>query len=382
MKLSTLSIIASLVATALASSSAYGVLEFANFGYPGSYKEVASISNEDTDQCTCQLTTSTTPFSGPNSPMNEPVSVHFRGPLVLHEFAYYTGDSSSWTRKAYFNASSQAAENVTFLTTAGFNSSCLGKALTFADTDGVSEASLSTVLALGTKIVSGQEYSIFSNVTCGSSGVGNDCGVYRSGIPAYHGFDGAEKMFLFSFDMPQETSVPYGDVFSWNMPAIWLLNAKIPRTSQYPTNGNCSCWSSGCGEFDVFEVMNTTETTKLYSTIHDYQGTGDINMGLADYGYISRNFNSTMTGGVVFDLNGTATVFLSNSTSIDSTIPLSSVQGWVSAAGEAKVDTLNSVAPASTSTSKSKNNALSVGSIESIWTNIVVGVMSAIFYFV
>ena len=40
--------------------------------------------------------------------------------------------------------------------------------------------------------------------------------------------------------------------FNVNMPAIWALNAKIPRTEQY---GPCSCWKSGCGEFDIFETL-------------------------------------------------------------------------------------------------------------------------------
>lgn len=84
------------------------------------------------------------------------------------------------------------------------------------------------------------------------------------------------------------------------MPAIWLLNAHIPRTSQYSNNVNCSCWRSGCGEFDVFEVMNTTEYLHLYSTLHDYQGTDQIETGLAAPGYINRELGATMTGGVAF----------------------------------------------------------------------------------
>lgn len=44
--------------------------------------------------------------------------------------------------------------------------------------------------------------------------------------------------------------------FNGDMPAIWLLNAQIPHTSQYGTNPNCSCWTTGCGEFDLFEVLN------------------------------------------------------------------------------------------------------------------------------
>ena len=37
-----------------------------------------------------------------------------------------------------------------------------------------------------------------------------------------------------------------------DMPAIWLLNAQIARADEH----ECSCWSSGCGEFDIFEVLS------------------------------------------------------------------------------------------------------------------------------
>lgn len=35
--------------------------------------------------------------------------------------------------------------------------------------------------------------------------------------------------------------------FNGDMPAVWMLNANIPRTAQYGPKG-CSCWESGCGE--------------------------------------------------------------------------------------------------------------------------------------
>lgn len=55
-----------------------------------------------------------------------------------------------------------------------------------------------------------------------------------------------------------------------DMPAIWLLNAKIPLTSQYPMNPDCSCWKSGCGEFDVLEVLAPGDG-RCKSTYHTEQ---------------------------------------------------------------------------------------------------------------
>lgn len=353
-------------AWAASSSSAQevSVIEFDNFGYSGTYNMVSELKNVDSDSCTCELSTEVTKFLGANAPIDEEVSVHFRGPLTLSKFGYYVADGDNWDRKAYYNGS--LSSNVTFLTTAGLNSSCLGKALTYADSDGVSKASSATLLGKDTLINSQDEYSIFSTVKCGDSGVGKDCGVYRSGIPAFHGFYGSTKMFLFEFTMPTESKVLKSEVSNYNMPAIWLLNAHIPRTSQYSTNANCSCWRSGCGEFDIFEVKNNTDSTvnKLFSTIHDYQGTDDIESGIQANGYIPRDTEGTMVGGVVFDSDGKATVFVSNSTTFDSSISNSDVSDWVLKAGTAATEQLSSVSytPATlTLASKSKGSGSSHG---------------------
>ena len=59
------------------------------------------------------------------------------------------------------------------------------------------------------------------------------------------GFDGTDKVFLFEFMMPMDPS-SHGKYES-DMPAIWMLNAQIPRTTQYGPS-TCSCWVTGCGE--------------------------------------------------------------------------------------------------------------------------------------
>ncbi|CCH42474.1 putative secreted protein [Wickerhamomyces ciferrii] len=350
-------------------SSEFGVLEFDNFGFEGYYKHVKKL--DDSDSCQCELASNDqrTIFSGANAPINEEVSVHFRGPLVLSQFGFYTSDDfqtgsssgSGWTRQGYYDGESQTSENITFLTAAGDNSTCLGKALTYADTDGISKADSSQILAKDTKIISDEEFIIFSSEECGKSGFGKDCGVYRDDIPAYHGFNGTTKLFLFAFEMPEEESSDEDSFDYYNMPAIWLLNAHIPRTSQYPTNGNCSCWGSGCGEFDIFEVMNTTEANHLFSTIHDYQGSDNIQTGIQAQGYISRDTSSTMKGGVVFDSQGKVSVFLSNSTSLDETISASDINDWISSessSDKSYTSTLSTV----TNTGSGKTSAAS-GSI-------------------
>ncbi|GMF03004.1 unnamed protein product [Ambrosiozyma monospora] len=242
-------------------SDEYGVLQFQNYGYAGSYYKVKSMDLSDSE-CTCELDKSKPyDFSGAIAPLNEEVSIHIRGPLNLQKMAFYTADSytygstsGSWSRQAYYDSSAGTADNVTFLGNVGTNYTCVGKALNYVDSDGLTKADSSTVLGNVT-LESDEEFAIYSSVKCGDSGWSKDCGVYRKDIDAYHGFYGTTKMFLFQFRAPLDTTSDTSTT-SYDMPAIWLLNANIARTSQYPTNANCSSWRSGGGEFDIFEVMN------------------------------------------------------------------------------------------------------------------------------
>ena len=80
--------------------------------------------------------------------------------------------------------------------------------------------------------------------------------------------------------------------FNADMPAIWIMNAKIALTSQYGENQNCSCWSSGCGELDVFEVLDSGNT-RCKSTLHMAPAGGSSD-------YFERPINDTIKVAVVF----------------------------------------------------------------------------------
>ncbi|BAO41859.1 uncharacterized protein YJL171C [Kluyveromyces marxianus DMKU3-1042] len=357
-------LVAELMGLANAKQS-YQVVEFGNVGFSGTYKNVKKISNEDKDSCTCNLGDEIW-FSGENAPLNEGVSVHFRGPLSLSKFAFYTSpsfdindssSSQSWNRTAYYDASNKTANNVTFLTNAGDNSSCLGKALTYADSTGTGKASDATILGSDNLLKSDEEFSIFSEVKCPKSGYNKACGVYRSGIPAYHGFDGETKMFLFEFTMPTASEKNSSSIEYYDMPAIWLLNDHIPRTSQYPTNPNCSCWNTGCGEFDIFEVMNGTERNNLYSTFHTFQGIEYLGYGIQADGYIPRDTEGTMKGGVLFDSKGNTVVFMSNDTTFDTEVDYNTIQKLTSVSKNEKYDTNLATISATAPTSTSKSGA-------------------------
>jgi hypothetical protein len=89
-------------------------------------------------------------------------------------------------------------------------------------------------------------------------------------------------------------------------PAWWFLNAAIPRVLQYGNDRDnipCSCWSTGCGEFDAFEVLGRGEE-RAKSTIHRQ---GNIEGG--DSNYFRRPVGQTLKFAVVFyGYNITATV--------------------------------------------------------------------------
>lgn len=84
--------------------------------------------------------------------------------------------------------------------------------------------------------------------------------------PLTEGFSGSNKIFLFNFKMPFDGNTG----FNGDMPALWALNGRIPRTGQY---SGCSCWKTGCGEVDIYEVLATGDD-KCKSTFHLTNGAG------------------------------------------------------------------------------------------------------------
>lgn len=76
------------------------------------------------------------------------------------------------------------------------------------------------------------------------------------------GFSGAQKVFLVEFSMPLIGSA----TFAGDMPAIWLLNAQIPLTSQYGTNAACSWYVCLEENFLPFAYHNMNRKPCLWRT--------------------------------------------------------------------------------------------------------------------
>ncbi|KAK4499445.1 hypothetical protein PRZ48_009959 [Zasmidium cellare] len=189
-------------------------------------------------------------------------------------------DSSSsgfgWSRKGYYCADDGTSDGITFLNHQGGSGSgtfdyTFGNSLSYSSADGKSGASSPQTLEACT-LDSDTEVIIMTDDKCSGDG----CGYYRDGTVAYHGFDGPSKAFFFEFEMPDDGQSAASIYDPVNMPAIWLLNAQIPRTLQYGKS-ECSCWESGCGEFDIFEVLAPGDT-RCKSTLH-----GNIAGGDSDY---------------------------------------------------------------------------------------------------
>ncbi|KAI1434084.1 TOS1 protein [Xylaria sp. CBS 124048] len=231
--------------------------------------------------------------------------------------------SGDFVRSAYYDATSSSADGLVFLANVGSPGvsgtwdTVWGSSLAYVDENGAQAASSPTVLK-NKLLDDSQEIAVFSDSKCDSS-----CGTVRPGSVAYKGFEGASKVFVVKFTMPDSgKSGP-----NLNTPAYWLLNAAIPRTGQY---ASCSCWKGdnpsplqgGCGELDVVEILSSGDT-RAKSTFHFANGVGDSH-------YIDRPESSPITVAVVMDA-GSSTVSIKVLDSFDfgTSLTASQVQDMV-----------------------------------------------------
>jgi len=240
-----------------------------------------------------------------------------------------SGSSGSWGRKAYYNSEAGSADNVVFLNHNGGQGSgvfdyTFGNSLSYSNSKGDAGASSPQVLA-DTQLASNDEVIIMSDKECDG-----DCGYVRDGQVAYHGFAGAQKAFFFEFEMPLDGNTDAAT--NGDMPAIWMLNAQIPRTLQYG-KAECSCWTTGCGEFDLFEVLAPGDL-RCKSTLHS-----NIKGGNSDY--FKRPVSGSMKAMVLLNGENMHIKVLDN----DYQLPTSLDASWISSQCESGLiqNTLNSL---------------------------------------
>ncbi|UNI23509.1 target of Sbf [Purpureocillium takamizusanense] len=231
-------------------------ITFTGLGDRGSYKAVTNMGPGG--RCDMQDKA----YDGPLGVLADELSIHIRGPFRLKEAAVYNlGAHDTWHRVSYYHAAKQLVDNMVFLGMYGGQGSGVfdqnwGNSLAYLNADGTAGSSASQILD-DVEIPSNKELAIFSGKKCNES-----CGFSRAEDVAFHGFGGGNKVFLFDFQMPLHQASR--NDFNGDMPALWALNANIPRTAQY---GGCSCWKTGCGELDIYEVLAPGDT-KCKSTLH------------------------------------------------------------------------------------------------------------------
>ncbi|OAG40409.1 hypothetical protein AYO21_05309 [Fonsecaea monophora] len=256
-----------------------------------------------------------TPAPGSGSPAHPPAPPK----------ASMNAGSGQWGRQAYYAAEQGIADGLVFLNHHGGQGSGVfdtvwGLSLSYASAD--NSAGVSSPVPLADVLVpDNSEYVIMTDRPCSDG----SCGTVRDGTVAYHGFDGPSKLFLLEFSMPLSGNTG----FNGDMPAAWILNAQIPRTIQY---GSCSCWSSGCGEFDVFEVLDPGNQ-KCKSTWHGVKAKGDSN-------WFQRPINGFTKAAVVFDGSaGTAhIVVLPDGTNFTESISADIVAGFVNSVRDPRLN--------------------------------------------
>lgn len=231
--------------------------------------------------------------------------------------------AGDWVRASYYVPGSTT--NCTFLnyyggSGSGVWSSAFGNSLSYANSDN-SGGSSSAVALEEVTIATNTEFVLMSGLECGADSETEGCGYYRAGAPAYHGWNGAEKIFVFEFEMPSTSATG----FNGDMPAVWMLNAKIPRTLQYG-NADCSCWDSGCGELDLFEILSSG-SLKLITHLHDKQG----GAGGGSSDYFTRPTSGSLKAAVVFTDSNIHILEVDDS--FGSTLSADTVQAWVDQEG-------------------------------------------------
>lgn len=231
-----------------------------------------------------------------------------------------------WVRSSYFTPGS--SDGLVFLNYYGGSGSgvwdaTFGNSLSYCNSDATGGSSSAVTLEEFT-LPSNNEFLIMSNDECG-----DDCGYSRTGAPAYKGFSGSSKVFVFEFEMPSDGK----SGFNMDMPAIWMLNAQIPRTLQYG-DASCSCWSTGCGELDLFEILSSG-SDKLICHLHTGQGasSGSNSGGGGSQDYFKRPTSGSMKAAVV--MTGSQIHVLEVTDSFDETLSSDVVQGWIDQSGSA-----------------------------------------------
>ncbi|MCJ1415566.1 target of Sbf [Xylographa parallela] len=236
-----------------------------------------------------------------------PVAVPAAAPVI-------DAGTGNWGRVAYYDAESATANGLTFLGNVNWNSETyesLGATLGYVTPNGQNSSNKPAILE-NSLIPDGVEFVISSATACK-----NDCGATAPGANAYHGWNGAEKVFMIEIEMPLSGQTGY---LNADMPAFWLLNTQIVNQQQY---GKCSCWATGCGEWDIHEILKAGATTG-YASMH----MGDNYAGTPPQG-LTRPTSGTMKIAAIVSGGVAHVEVLNPNTSFGNTLSGATVAGYI-----------------------------------------------------
>jgi hypothetical protein len=235
-----------------------------NAGGPGSYmmvKDYVGCNKVQRD------------MSNPISPLDDDVTIVFRGPLNIYNIAVFDGSSGSWKKVSSYENEGKA-ENMIFFNNKNVDFGGQSAPVGFSSSDGRSVVSQPTPFKgfLGAATdpdgqsifpdeKTGAEVHIMTSQRCG---VDAECvGYYDKDGTAYKGWGGAKKIFITKVDMPHGNKP--------DLPAIWMLNGQVVRSNQYQCNCRGIGKAGGCGELDIAEVLEK-DTNVVATHYYFYNG--------------------------------------------------------------------------------------------------------------
>ncbi|KKY27541.1 hypothetical protein UCDDS831_g00747 [Diplodia seriata] len=234
--------------------------------------------------------------------------------------------SGEWTRISYYNSEEKVNDGMTFLAHPPYQN-----VLAYAGATSAVQASEST--CFGGELDNADELIIMTDSPC-SEDIGTECAYFKEGDEAFHGFGGTKKAFFFEFQMPDagthcSVNEMENKYVADNMPAIWTLNAKI-LTDQY----GCNCQETGCGELDLFEVLNPGNK-RMKSTFH-----GNTGFNGGDSHYIERPFDTYMSAIAVLDDDTLVLKVLEDGTEAPKSITQAQIDEWTGRDNETEVSNI------------------------------------------
>ncbi|KAF2186996.1 hypothetical protein K469DRAFT_571498, partial [Zopfia rhizophila CBS 207.26] len=231
-------------------------------------------------------------------------------------------EAAGWNCVAYYTSIEPAqATGLAFLTNLGddrvsgtFDTS-FGSSLPYVSNNGDKCVSRNTPFNdnLATSEI---ELAVLTDKICNG-----DCEYFRPKSTAHHGWEGESKALFIEFQMDHYNIGSDQGMLS-DTPAWRFLNAAIPRILQYGNdrmNIARSCWFTGCGEFDAFEVLGRGEERAKSTTYRQ----GNLEGGNSNY--FKRPVGKTIKVTVIFhNCNITAAV-LDDSFRFDETLSASQI---------------------------------------------------------